>query len=120
MNTESFAIDSRRNDLFFLYCEKHSRIAKKMRSQKLAASSSSHAIVVKAKRLPPSVFTDRKIDFWSTVWGMLIVNLSSIENGPSIDSRAGKLFRRRFRVPWQVYLAMVDLSALETSFSWLV
>ena len=80
MNTEPFAFDSRRNDLFFLYYEKHARQAKKMRSQKLAASSLSHAIVLKAKRLPPSVLTDRKIDFWSTVWGKLVVSLMMKKN----------------------------------------
>ena len=37
----------------------------------------------------------------------LLQKLTAIENGPSIDSRDGKLFRRRFRVPWQVYCDLV-------------
>jgi hypothetical protein len=35
--------------------------------------------------------------------------LGSIEGGPCITSRTGKLFRRRFRVPYQVYCKLVHM-----------
>ena len=37
-------------------------------------------------------------------------NLSAIEGGPLITSREGKLFRRRFRVPWDVFCDLVKKS----------
>ena len=58
-------------------------------------------------RSPIPTPTDRHIDYWQTKWGKLLQKLTAIENGPSIDSRDGKLFRRRFRVPWQVYCDLV-------------
>ena len=59
-------------------------------------------------RSPLSFQTDRRIDFWASTWGKLLKKLTSIENGPSILSREGKLFRRRFRVLWQVYCELVQ------------
>ena len=59
------------------------------------------------ERFPVSVAPDRFIDFWSSVWEKLIIRLALIGNGPSIDSRDGNLFRRRFRVPWQIYCELV-------------
>ena len=38
------------------------------------------------------------------------MNLSAIDGGPSITSREGKLFRRRFRVPWDVFCDLVEKS----------
>ena len=53
---------------------------------------------------------DRSINYWSTTWGKLLINLSAIQGGPSITSREGKLFRRRFRVPWDVFCDLVKKS----------
>ena len=47
-------------------------------------------------------------DFRSSQWGMLIKRLSSTEGGIPITSRDGKLFRRHFRVPWEVYIDLVE------------
>lgn len=53
---------------------------------------------------------DRSINYWSSTWGKLLINLSAIQDGPSITSREGKLFRRRFRVPWDVFCDLVKKS----------
>lgn len=49
---------------------------------------------LRQKRFPVSVAPDRLIDFYSSFGEKLIVRLALIENGLSIDSRDGKLFRR--------------------------
>ena len=48
-------------------------------------------------------------DFHNTQWGKLITRLSLFNEGrgPCITKREGKLFRRRFRVPWQIYCELV-------------
>jgi Plant transposon protein len=65
---------------------------------------------IKTMRTPIAFMTDRHIDFWASTWGKLLKKLSSLENGPCITSREGKLFQRRFRVPWQVYCELVQKS----------
>ena len=57
-----------------------------------------------------AVSTPREtVDFDATKWGKLVKKLAPMNDGfgPSIESRDGKLFRRRFRVPWQVYCDLV-------------
>ena len=63
---------------------------------------------IKTLRSPVAFPTDRQINFWVSTWEKLLKKLTSIENGPCITSREGKLFRRRFRVPWQVYCELVQ------------
>jgi hypothetical protein len=58
---------------------------------------------LKPKRKSPIVTRLKDPDYWSSTWGQLAVQLASIEGGPSIDTRIGKLFRCRFRVPYVVY-----------------
>ena len=62
-----------------------------------------------ARERETSQFRDRKYDYWSTLWGILIRKLGCSNHGagPCITSRDGKLFRRRFRVPWPVYCDLV-------------
>lgn len=38
-------------------------------------------------------------DYWQSGWGQLLPKLAAVDGGPSIESRDGKLFSRRFRVP---------------------
>jgi hypothetical protein len=64
----------------------------------------------KRRRAPNSVPKNRRIGFWSNPWGVLINKLKAIEGGVSINSREGRLFRRRFRVPWLVFLDLVKKS----------
>ena len=103
MNKSPFVVDRKKNEMFFMYYEKTTRLARKRRVQTLQRD----AVVLREKRSPVSCPIDRNINYWSSVWGNLLVNLTAIENGPSIDLRAGMLFRRRFRVPWQVYCDLV-------------
>lgn len=49
-----------------------------------------------------------RLDYWSSTWGKLLVKLSAIPGGPLISSREGKLFRRRFRVPWDVFVDLLQ------------
>lgn len=60
------------------------------------------------RRAPVSIPKNRKSNFSSQPWGVLLTKLKAIPGGVSIGSRAGKLFRRRFRVPWLVYLDLVQ------------
>ena len=46
--------------------------------------------------------------YWHSTWGQLITKLAAMDGGPSIESRDGKLFRRRFRVPYPVYCDLVS------------
>ena len=64
---------------------------------------------LKPKRKSPIVTRLKDPDYWSSTWGQLAVQLASIEGGPSIDTRIGKLFRRRFRVPYVVYCDLVTI-----------
>lgn len=90
-----------------MHSENLRKRSKKLGKERFRAKLLRDSTGLRQKRFPVSSPTDRNIDFWSSVWGKLIVKLASIENGPSIDSRDGKLFRRRFRVPWQVYCDLV-------------
>lgn len=76
------------------------------------------ALLKKKRVRRASAFRDRKKaeiprdkhpNYWDSAWGQLIRRLSSIVGGPPIDSRDAKLFRRRFRVPWLVYVALVEM-----------
>ena len=62
----------------------------------------------KARRCPPSVPRLISIDYWCYPWGQLLRRFAAIDGGPSIASRDGKLFRRRFRVPYCVYRNLVQ------------
>ena len=62
----------------------------------------------KARRCPPSVPRLISIDYWCSPWGQLLRRFAAIDGGPSIASRDGKLFRRRFRVPYCVYCNLVQ------------
>jgi hypothetical protein len=89
---------------FFLFCQHVTRLNLKKRYKKLKP------IERRRKRSPTSTQRERNFNFWSTTWGKLLVNLSAIEGGPLITSREGKLFRRRFRVPWDVFCDLVKKS----------
>ena len=43
-------------------------------------------------------------DYWQTPWGQLILN----PNTRSIETSEGKLFRRRFRLPFPVYVKLLE------------
>lgn len=63
---------------------------------------------IRGKRAAPSTTRDTHIDFMSLIWGKLLVKLSAQPGGPSIESRDGRLFRRRFRVPWLVFVDLLQ------------
>lgn len=45
-------------------------------------------------------------DYWGTTWGKLIIDLRRLTADPSVDlarTKGGKIFRRRFRVPFQLF-----------------
>ena len=48
--------------------------------------------------------------YLTSPWMLLLVRLSEMNSGvgPSIDSREGKLFRRRFRIPYPVFLFLAN------------
>ena len=46
------------------------------------------------------------VDYWSTPWGRLLRS----ENLNDVTSKNGKLFRRRFRVPFEVFNDLLFLS----------
>ena len=60
------------------------------------------------KRAISSSQRETRLDYWSSTWGKLLVKLSAIPGGPLISSREGKLFRRRFRVPWDVFVDLLQ------------
>ena len=60
------------------------------------------------RRTPPNVQRLNDINYQCSPWGQLLVRLAQIDGGPSIDSRDGKLFRRRFRVPYGVFCNLVQ------------
>ena len=64
---------------------------------------------VRRQRAKPEVDRDKNPNYWQSTWRQLVKRLASIEGGPSILSRDGKLFRRRFRVPYQVYCKLVSM-----------
>ena len=61
------------------------------------------------QRAKPEIPRDKNPNYWQSAWGQLVKRLASIEGGPCITSRIGKLFRRRFRVPYQVYCKLVHM-----------
>ena len=73
-----------------------------IKRRKVAKSSA------KPRRSPPSVPRLKAIDYWYSPWGQLLRRFAAIDGGPSIASRDGKLFRRRFRVPYGVYRNLVQ------------
>ena len=64
---------------------------------------------MRSMRSSPEVPRDPNPNFWLSPWGQLIKRLASVTGGPSIGSREGKLFRRRFRVPYDVYCKLVSM-----------
>jgi hypothetical protein len=86
---------------FFVFCQNVAqRLIKKRRNVK-------GSIKLRSKRVasPPR---DTNVDFMSSTWGKLLAKLSRIPGGPSIESREGKLFRRRFRVPWDAFVDLLQ------------
>jgi hypothetical protein len=61
------------------------------------------------QRAKPKIARDKFPNYWQSAWGQLVKRLGSIEGGPCITSRTGKIFRRRFRVPYQVYCKVVQM-----------
>ena len=57
---------------------------------------------MRSMRNSPEVPWDPNPNFWLSPWGQLVKRLASVTGGPSIGSREEKLFRRRFRVPYDV------------------
>ena len=86
---------------FFIFCQHAARHNLKKRCQKVPLPEK------RRKRSPLSSPRERNVNYWSTTWGKLLASLSAIDGGPSITSREGKLFRRRFRVPWDVFCDLV-------------
>ena len=80
------------------------RLLRKRRQRKQAIVNQ-----VRRQRAKPEVERDKNPNYWQSTWGQLVKRLASIEGGPSILSRDGKLFRRRFRVPYQVYCKLVSM-----------
>ena len=64
------------------------------------------------RRSSPEIPRDPNPNFWLSPWSQLITRLASVEGGPSIGSREGKLFRRRFRVPYDAYCRLVSMCLL--------
>jgi hypothetical protein len=62
----------------------------------------------KKRREKSETPVNRQPGFQSSQWGKLYKRLKAIPGGPSIGSREGKLFRRRFRVPWRVFEDLVQ------------
>ena len=62
------------------------------------------------KRSPPDIPRNPNPDYWLSPWGQLLTRFASVVGGPSIGSREGKLFRRRFRVPYDVFCKLVSMS----------
>ena len=62
--------------------------------ERLVARRNLHRKKVQARRSPPEIPRDPNPNYWLSPWGQLVTRLSSIEGGPSIVSREGKLFRR--------------------------
>ena len=81
-------------------------ILRQRRKRKLKKPSFVESI--KCVRTTPQ-FRERDFNYWSTPWGILVKKFGNLNHGagPCIDSRDGKLFRRRFRVPWKVYCDLV-------------
>ena len=86
---------------FFLFSQQVSQ--RIIRNRKRKSSST-----LLAKRSPSEVQRNTKVDYLSQTWGLLLKKLSVIPGGPSITSRDGKLFRRRFRVPWAVFIDLLQ------------
>ena len=61
------------------------------------------------KKKRANAVVDPQVDYQSTQWGQLIKKLSLMNEGrgPCITQREGKLFRRRFRVSWQIYCELI-------------
>ena len=91
------------------------RYSKRKRHSKvnLIIQARRHAIAMKNKQRDKSprakAFRYPPTDFQNTQWGKLIARLSQLNDGrgPCITQREGKLFRRRFRVPWQIFCELV-------------
>ena len=64
--------------------------------------------MIKIKRKKSEVPRIHEPNYWQSTWGQLLRKLAAIDGGPSIGSRDGKLFRRRFRVPYPVYCDLVS------------
>ena len=76
------------------------------RKQRKAASANRKVYKQRAK---PEIPRDKHPNYWQSAWGQLVQRLASIVDGPVITSRDGKLCRRRFRVPYQVYCKLVQM-----------
>ena len=65
---------------------------------------------MRLKRSPPDIPRNPNPDYWLSPWGQLLTRFASVVGGPSIGSWEGKLFRRRFRVPYDVFCKLVTMS----------
>jgi Plant transposon protein len=86
---------------FFIFSQ---NVAQKLLRDRKQMSS----VKLRMKRSPLSTPRDTKVDFLTSTWGKLLKKLSVIPGGPLITSREGKLFRRRFRVPWAVFIDLLQ------------
>lgn len=57
-----------------------------------------------------SVPTNCRLGYGDTTWGKLVTKLKGIKGWVAISSRKGKLFKRRFYVPWFENLDLVQKS----------
>jgi len=55
------------------------------------------------KRMPSEEPHNRIKEFWLSQWGQMLCEYFTTPPGP--DTRKGKLFRRRFRVPYPVFFS---------------
>ena len=59
------------------------------------------------KRMPSEEPHNRKKEFWLTQWGQMLCEYFTTPPGP--DTRKGKLFRRRFRLPYPVFFKLMGM-----------
>ena len=76
--------------------------AKKRRAKRLAEIK----VVEKIKERRHRKWEDR-LNYMASTWGRMLQ--SNRINDPT-DRKGGKLFRRRFRVPYPIYLQIVDIT----------
>ena len=94
---------------FFAYS---SFVARARKKRQLARRAKRHS--PRQQRRPRKPRTQQRNsdpNFWQTQWGRMYQSLSQMNGGtgPTIDSRPGKLFRRRFRVPWVLFSKLLEL-----------
>ena len=88
-----------------------------MRRKRMALKKPIHMMASSKKRVS-SVPKDMDPQYLSSPWAIMLNTLSQLNNGfgPCITSREGKLFRRRFRIPYQVFLFLSDKCRKQKTF----